>query len=104
MVLVDTDLATEDKEALTAVLPANEYFSHSYYFYMHAASLFRAHSVTTHEVAFTQLALSDVPLPRNNEPPIDTKEPWHNVIKGNIALGLFEEAYTAIVSSPHDEL
>ena len=82
---------------LTSRIPLED----PYDFYLHAASLFRAHAVTTYEVAFTQLALSVIPPKVNGDA---RQELWQTVIKGNIALGLFEEAYAAIVSSPYDGL
>jgi nuclear pore complex protein Nup160 len=47
---------------------------------------------------FSQLALSVAP------PDTDTTGLWTNVIKGNIALGLFDDAYAALIVSPYEKL
>lgn len=80
------------------MLPGAQLFSSSFDFYLHAAALFKPGSVTTYEVLFTQLALSIVPHGLN------TVDLWYSVIKGLTDLGQYEDAYTALVSSPYDKL
>ena len=73
-------------------------FASSFEFYLHAAALFKPSSVTTYEVQFTQLALSVAPHG------VNTAELWYSVIKGFTDLGLYDDAYTALMSSPYDKL
>ena len=80
------------------MLPGAQLFTSSFDFYLHAAALFKPASVTTYEVLFTQLALAISPYG------LDTTELWHTVIKGLIDLGLYEDAYTALMSSPYRKL
>ncbi|KAH9950096.1 nucleoporin Nup120/160-domain-containing protein [Amylocystis lapponica] len=94
----DSALSTEDQQALAAVLPGAELFNSEFDFYLHAAGLFRTSSVTSHEVVFSQLALSVAPSGS------DTASLWHGVIKSLTDLGLFEDAYTTLVATPYDRL
>ncbi|KAJ3536697.1 hypothetical protein NM688_g6802 [Phlebia brevispora] len=94
----ESGLSLEDSEALAAVLPGAQLFASSFEFYLHAAALFKPCSVTTYEVLFTQLALSVVPHG------VSTLDLWYRVIKGLTDLGLYEDAYTALMSSPYDKL
>lgn len=80
------------------MLPGARLFTSDFEFYLHAAALFKSGSVITHEVHFTQLALSVAPYA------VDTSELWYSAIKGLIDLGLYEDAYTALMSSPYEKL
>ena len=93
----DCALLEDDREALSAVLPGAELIDSEYSFYIHAASLFKASSLVHQEVHFTQLALSVAP------PYIDTSPLWQTVIKGFTDLGLYEDSYAALVSSPYEK-
>ena len=88
----------EDQQALAAVLPRAELFDSEFNFYLHAAGLFRAVAVTSHEVLFTQRSLSVAPSG------LDTADLWLTVIKGLTDLGLYEDAYTALVAAPYVRL
>lgn len=95
---VHSGLSLEDKEALASVLPGAELFYSEYAFFLHVASLFKAASLVCHDVHFSQLALSF------GHPEADTIDLWHGVIKGNIELGLYDDAYSSLVVCPNDRL
>ena len=80
------------------MLPSGRVFDTPLEFYLHASDLFKAALSTYHDVFFTQLALS--------EPGVagDTTILWTNVIKGLTDLGQYEDAYTALISAPHERL
>lgn len=88
----------EDQQALAAVLPRAELFDTEFNFYLHASGLFKAASVIPQEVFFTQRSLSVAPSG------LDTTDLWLNVIKGLTDLGLYEDAYTALVAAPSSRL
>ncbi|OCH95867.1 hypothetical protein OBBRIDRAFT_744376 [Obba rivulosa] len=94
----DKALSFEDHEAFAAVLPGAQSFDSEFGFYIHAASLFKAASVTTYEVSFSQLAVSIAPSGA------DTTDIWHGIIRGLTDLGLFEDACTALVSTAYERL
>ena len=91
-------LSSDDQEAFAVILPGEDLFATQFDFYLHVADLFRAALSTYHDVFFTQLALSSA------EPGLDTTTLWHNVIKGLTDLGQYEDAYTALISAPHERL
>ncbi|KAI0637706.1 nucleoporin Nup120/160-domain-containing protein [Trametes polyzona] len=91
-------LSSDDQEALAVVLPGEKLFPTQFDFYLHVADLFRAALTTYHDVFFTQLALSVAPAG------VDTLALWHGVIKGLTDLGQYEDAYTALVSTPYERL
>ncbi|TFK87436.1 hypothetical protein K466DRAFT_663014 [Polyporus arcularius HHB13444] len=91
-------MSIDDQEAFAVVLPGQGLFATQFDFYLHVADLFRAALSTYHDVFFTQLALSCA------EPGLDTTTLWHNVIKGLTDLGQYEDAYTALISAPHERL
>ncbi|THH33738.1 hypothetical protein EUX98_g479 [Antrodiella citrinella] len=90
-------LTEEDRDALASVLPRQELFDSDFSFYLHVAGLFRESSVTTFEVAFTQLAISVAPV-------VNTMPLWSTVIKGLTEVGLYDDAYKALISSPYEKL
>ncbi|KAI0643699.1 nucleoporin Nup120/160-domain-containing protein [Trametes meyenii] len=91
-------LSYDDQEALAVVLPGEKLFATQFDFYLHVADLFKAAQTTYHDVFFTQLALSVAP------PGLDTLALWHGIVKGLTDLGQYEDAYTALVSSPYERL
>ncbi|GBE77402.1 hypothetical protein SCP_0102750 [Sparassis crispa] len=88
----DSALTTEDHEALAGVLPGAVFFQSVFDFYLHVAGLFKAVSVTSSEVVFSQLALSVAP------PGVDSASLWHAVIRGLTDLELYEDAIWECVS------
>ena len=72
-------------------------FDSEFSFYLHAATLFRDSNATSYEVLFTRLAISVAPV-------INTMPLWATVIKGLVELGLYDDAYQALISSPYDKL
>ncbi|GBE89216.1 hypothetical protein SCP_1502240 [Sparassis crispa] len=86
-------LTTEDHEALAGVLPGAAFFQSVFDFDLHVAGLFKAVSVTSSEVVFSQLALSVAP------PGV-----WYAVIRGLTDLGFYEDAYATLVSTPYEKL
>ncbi|GBE86753.1 hypothetical protein SCP_0906340 [Sparassis crispa] len=88
----DSALTTEDHEALAGVLPGAAFFQSVFDFYLHVAGLFKAVSVTSSEVVFSQLALSVAP------PGVDSASLWHAVIRGLTDLELYEDAIWECVS------
>ena len=91
-------LSYEDSGALQAVLPGAKLFDSDFGFYVHASALFKSESLIKHEIHFSRLALSVAP------PEWETAELWYCVIKGSIDLGYYDDAYSALMSAPHDRL
>ncbi|TFY82965.1 hypothetical protein EWM64_g1046 [Hericium alpestre] len=91
-------LSQEDAEALAAVLPGGHLSDSDFGFYMHVSALFKAAGLTDSEVRFARLALSVAP------PDWDTTELWFTIIKGSIELGYYDDAYVALMTTPHDKL
>ncbi|KAI0063071.1 hypothetical protein BV25DRAFT_1907210 [Artomyces pyxidatus] len=94
----DSALSYEDEEALGAVLPNTRMFDSYFGFYLHAASLFKGAGLTDYEVHFSRLALSVV------WPDWDTTDLWNSVIRGSAELAYWDDAYAALMTTPHDEL
>ncbi|KAF8266642.1 nucleoporin Nup120/160-domain-containing protein [Lactarius quietus] len=91
-------LSFEDADALAAVLPGGRLFDSTFGFYLHAATLFKTASLTDHEIHFAHLALSNAP------PDWNTTDLWNAVIKGATDLGYWDNAYAALMSTPHELL
>ena len=91
-------LSFEDADALAAVLPGGQLFDSMFGFYLHASTLFKSASLTDYDVHFAQLALSNAP------PDWDTTDLWSTVIRGATDLGYWDDAYAALMSTPHDSL
>jgi nuclear pore complex protein Nup160 len=91
-------LSFEDADALAAVLPGSQLFDSMFGFYLHASSLFKSASLTDHDVHFARLAISNAP------PEWDTNDLWSTVIRGATDLGYWDEAYAALMATPHDIL
>ncbi|KAJ7781667.1 nucleoporin Nup120/160-domain-containing protein [Mycena metata] len=83
--------------ALSFVLPATDPFDTAFFFYMHAAKLFKMASLVQHEVSFTQLALSVAPLDT------DTSALWNTIIKGYTDLSLYDDAYSSLIATPYEK-
>jgi nuclear pore complex protein Nup160 len=91
-------LSFEDADALAAVLPGGQLFDSIFGFYLHASSLFKSASLTDHDVHFARLAISNAP------PDWDTNDLWSTVIRGTTDLAYWDEAYAALMATPHDIL
>jgi len=91
-------LSFEDADALAAVLPGGQFFDSMFGFYLHASSLFKSASLTDHDVHFARLAISNAPSDW------DTNDLWSTVIRGATDLGYWDEAYAALMATPHDML
>ncbi|KAI0317893.1 hypothetical protein OF83DRAFT_1171570 [Amylostereum chailletii] len=91
-------LLFEDADALAAVLPGAQLFDSDFEFYLHVSALFKASSLVDHEVPFPRLALSVAPADW------DTLDLWHAIIKGSLDLGYWDDAYSALMATPHDRL
>ncbi|THH12327.1 hypothetical protein EW145_g80 [Phellinidium pouzarii] len=95
----DSVLSHDDNEALSSVLPSSAIFLTECDYYLHVAELFKVAGLTSHEVSFTKLALSVWPEGGDlNEVSVMS---WAAVIKGYTDLSLYEDAYCALISSPH---
>lgn len=95
---IGSGLSFEDREALAAVLPGAELFDSQFSYYLHASALFKMAGATTYEVLFAQLALPSAP------PGVNTSTLWLTVIKGLTDSGLYDDAYTALISCPYEKL
>jgi nuclear pore complex protein Nup160 len=73
-------------------------FESEFQYYLHLCELYKAASLTYYEVKVSQLALSVAP------PEADTMDLWNRIIKGFTDLGSYDEAYSALVVSPHKKL
>jgi nuclear pore complex protein Nup160 len=91
-------LSFEDADALAAVLPGGQLFDSMFGFYLHASSLFKSVSLTDRDVHFAKLAIPNAP------PDWDTNDLWSTVIRGATDLGYWDEAYAALMTTPHDML
>ncbi|KAK0206120.1 nucleoporin Nup120/160-domain-containing protein [Desarmillaria ectypa] len=94
---VDGAMAAADKMVLSLVLTELEQLDDCYYFYIHAAGLFKSKSLVYQETVFTQLAISVAPSQ------IDTIALWATVIKGYTELALYDDAYAAWISTPNEK-
>ncbi|KAI5124761.1 hypothetical protein M0805_005395 [Coniferiporia weirii] len=97
----DSVLSLDDNDALSSVLPTGALFLTECNYYLHVAELFRAAGMTVHEVNFTKLALSV--WPDGEDLTEVSVASWANVIKGYSDLSLYEDAYCALISSPHHD-
>ncbi|KAF9452001.1 hypothetical protein P691DRAFT_795643 [Macrolepiota fuliginosa MF-IS2] len=92
----DSALSQEDREALLVVMPSARVFESSFAFYIHASEMFKNHLLVYYEVLFAQLAISTAP------PGVDTSTLWYTVIKGYLDLGQYDDAYAALMATPHE--
>ncbi len=83
--------------ALTAVLTDVDLTDDPFFFYLHAAALFRTKTLTYQETVFTELAISIAPAE------YDPTALWATVIKGYTDLGLYDDAYTAWTVCPSEK-
>lgn len=93
-------ILSDDLETLDAVLPSGCCQSDCEY-YLHVAELFKKASMSSHEVHFLQLALSV--WPEGGELDEVSANTWASIIKGYSDLGLYEDAYCYLISSPHQD-
>ncbi|CCM04030.1 uncharacterized protein FIBRA_06187 [Fibroporia radiculosa] len=91
-------LIEDDEKALASILPGGQLFNSEFDYYLHAASLSKTVGAVSQEVFFTQRAVSVAP------PDVDTTTLWHVIIRGLTDLGLYEDAYAALVSTPYNRL
>lgn len=94
----DSALSSEDADALASVLPGSQLFDSDFGFFLHTASLFKAAFLTEHEVHFSRLALTVAPEDW------ETIDLWYSIIKGSIDLGYYDDAYAALMATPHQRL
>lgn len=87
-----------DLRSLKAVLPVNSFFKSDFEYYLHVAELFRNASIVQHDVTFSQHALAVAPEVS------ETSDVWANVIRGYSDLGSYEDAYSCLIASPHENL
>ncbi|KAF8900015.1 nucleoporin Nup120/160-domain-containing protein [Mucidula mucida] len=93
----DQQLSADDRMALTAVLTDVDLTDDPFFFYLHAAALFRTKTLTYQETVFTELAISIAPAE------YDPTALWATVIKGYTDLGLYDDAYTAWTVCPSEK-
>lgn len=92
-------VSDDEIEALAAVLQST-FLTTECEYYLHVAGLFKLAGMISNEVKFLKLALSVWPETSEVETSSAT---WSAIIKGYSDLRLYEDAYTAIISSPHNE-
>ncbi|TFK43307.1 nucleoporin Nup120/160-domain-containing protein [Crucibulum laeve] len=90
-------LTAEDQESFALVLPATQLFDSEFSYYLWVTNEFRNRSLVHYEVAFAQLAISVAPSG------VETSFLWHSVFKGYMDLGLFDDAYAALMAMPYDK-
>jgi len=78
-------------------MPSSETLDSAYAFYIHVSEMFKKHSLVYYEVLFAQLAISSAPLD------VDTSSLRSTVIKGYTDLGMYEDAYAALIASPFNK-
>ena len=91
-------MTDEDAFALSSVLPSDSLFPSEFDYYLHVADIFREAAFLSSEVSFTENALSVIPEDE------EVSELWGTVIRGYTDLALYEDAYSALVSSPEEDL
>jgi nuclear pore complex protein Nup160 len=95
-------LGHEDANALAAVLPDRSEAGIStlsqFEFYVHASSLFRSAGHTEQDVHFARLAISVATADS------ETSGLWYDVIKGYTELSYWDDAYAALMTTPHDRV
>ncbi|KAF6762913.1 nucleoporin Nup120/160-domain-containing protein [Ephemerocybe angulata] len=94
----NSGLAPEDIQPLKKVLPSARSIQSEFAYYIYVSELFKAHKLVRYEVQFAQLAISVAPLAA------DTSSLWSIVTKGYAELGLYEEAYAALITMPYEKL
>ncbi|KZW04416.1 hypothetical protein EXIGLDRAFT_743861 [Exidia glandulosa HHB12029] len=91
-------LTTEDSDALRTVLPQSVRLESEFSYFLHLAAVFEEQGYQQHVIAFNKLAIETA------TEGVDTNDLWFKVFRGYVALGDFEEAYMALISTPHDGL
>ncbi|KIL68186.1 hypothetical protein M378DRAFT_72126 [Amanita muscaria Koide BX008] len=94
---VESGISAEDQEALTAILPTTEHLDSAFKFYVHVATLFKHQGLVRSEVVFARLAITAAP------DHTDTSPLWLSVIKGYIDLGIYDNAYSFLMSMPYEK-
>lgn len=94
-------LPSHEREALNAVLsniatPNAEDAEFSYF--LQLSKLFEASGYQSQVIRFCKAAIQVAP------DDTDTAELWFKVFRGHVALNEFEEAYMALVATPHEKL
>ena len=98
----DSVVTFNDADALVAVLPAAASFASAECdYYLHVAELCSNVNLTLSEVHFTKLALSV--WPEGDDSSEASAAAWDAIIRGYTNLALYEDAYSALISSSHDE-
>lgn len=85
-----------DADGLASVIPETLDMNSLHDYYKHVASLLDKDSINA--ITFCHLAIETAP------PGEDTKELWTKIFRGNVSLGRYEEAYMALVTTPHFSL
>jgi hypothetical protein len=87
-------LSADDKDALEVLVPDLENDDTQYAYYTHVAELFEISENGNGVLLFCNRALE---VARTNH---DTQHVWKKVIQCSAELGLFEDAYAALVECP----
>lgn len=77
------------------MLPLDEYYLPHYF--NHVADLFAECSLDVYVAQFTKLAI-------DSSPEEVSEKLWETLLTSYIALGLYEDAYMALISMPHQPL
>ncbi|KAI5824156.1 hypothetical protein K523DRAFT_285520 [Schizophyllum commune Tattone D] len=89
----DSGSSPSEREGLAKLLPDGPLTS-EFAFAVHCSQLFKASNYVFHEVRFAQQALS---LASDEDEMLIL---WETIIKGNTALGYYEEAVAALIAAP----
>lgn len=89
-------MTPEEQLALAPVLPGGALFDSEFSFYLYALESFKLVNHMDYEVEFSKLAISVAP------PDADTTPLWNAVIRGYCELGQYDDAYAALMSTPHE--
>ncbi|KAG8991396.1 hypothetical protein FRB90_001364, partial [Tulasnella sp. 427] len=95
-------LDTDDTKALEDVLPLEEYLPA--YYYNHVADLFAERSLDVYVAQFIKLAIDSSPEGFSDKENPWEEKLWETLLTSYIALGLYEDAYMALVSIPYQSL
>ncbi|KAH7343853.1 nucleoporin Nup120/160-domain-containing protein [Rhizoctonia solani] len=93
-----THLTQTDQLALESVLPPPLNLESACTYYRHVAELFNDACCLTQAIPFWRQAIDDAP------PDLDARGMWSKVFRAYVDLGMWEDAYVVLVSTPYADL
>jgi nuclear pore complex protein Nup160 len=97
----ENNVRLDEDSGISHVLPFEVAGSLGRY-YRHVVALFVEHGVDAAVVKFARLAIEVLAEEGIEEENVE-KDLWLKLFRSNAALGLYEEAYTTLMTAPHDD-